>query len=88
MFREPWTTSPASSLGSPLRGFCDEGVAPRRRRMRKTPRTVRQMSVRPPITPPTMGPMGVDFCSEGLGGEVEGDVDGDGDVDCDDDEPD
>jgi hypothetical protein len=86
MFREPWATSPASSLGSPLRGFCDDGVAPRQRWMRKDAGTVRQMSVRPPITPPTMGPMGVDLCLEGLGREVGGDFDGD--VHCADDEPD
>jgi hypothetical protein len=54
--------------------------------MRKDAGTVRQMSVRPPITPPTMGPMGVDLCLEGLGREVGGDFDGD--VHCADDEPD
>ena len=35
--------------------------------MRKTPRTVRQITARPPITPPTIAPMSVDFCSVGTG---------------------
>jgi hypothetical protein len=35
--------------------------------MSKTPRMVRQITVRPPIMPPIMAPMGVDFRPGGVG---------------------
>ena len=40
--------------------------------MSKTPITVKQITVRPPTTSPTMGPMLVDFCFEeaGIGFDV------------------
>jgi hypothetical protein len=39
--------------------------------MSKTPRTVRQITIRPPITPPTMGPMFVELPPVGAGVELD-----------------
>ena len=48
--------------------------APRFRRMKKTPRMVKQITVSPPKTPPTIGPMLFGLCSEdsGVGFDVDG----------------
>ena len=46
-------------------------AVPRFLRMSKIPRMVKHITVSPPMTPPTMGPIFVDFCSEGAGVELD-----------------